>query len=147
MNPEKWTKYSLMDVDISDKTNTAAALNFLREREELNQMDNDSDKDDSNSNTGRIKFKAVRRAKSTLEKAKAELGEISDGSSKSEPEKKHLGSKIVMPEYVIGRSSSTQQNKRKFVSSQSTNEDGERREGNKSGQSIKLNHLFDEEDE
>lgn len=116
VNPHKWKKYSLSDVDISDQTNAAAALSFLRQMDA--QRDADSDGTDDMDETGtrttsKIEFKKTSKLNRNLKQLKE--SEVDD----VELDKPQLrGSKLVMPEYVIGQKS-TKKPKKQHSSSQS----------------------------
>ncbi|XP_023169894.2 uncharacterized protein LOC111598733 [Drosophila hydei] len=103
VNPHKWKKYSLSDVDISDQTNAAAALSFLRQMDA--QRDADSDDNDDIDEAGvrkaaKIEFKKTSKLNRNLKQLKE--SEVDD----VELDKPQLrGSKLVMPEYVIGQKS------------------------------------------
>lgn len=87
-NPHKWTKYSLADVkddDMSDKSNTKAALSFLNE---LKSRTNNDEGIDEEVGSKKIVFKKVLR--------KASPGNVDSQST-------FRSSKVVMPEYVVGQ--------------------------------------------
>ncbi|XP_055629102.1 protein TSSC4 [Toxorhynchites rutilus septentrionalis] len=100
-NPHRWTKHSLEDVDISDRSNTAAAFSFLREIEARKQDEEAKNEQDDSAGgavqfRGRIKFNRSIKLKSKLEgENEAEPGE------EDKPVVK--GAKVLMPEYVIGQ--------------------------------------------
>lgn len=97
MNPHKWKKYSLSDVDISDQTNSAAALSFLREMDA--QRETEADDVDIEAGGGhKIEFKKKSKLNRNLKQLKQD--EVED----VELDKPQLrGSKLIMPEYVIGQ--------------------------------------------
>lgn len=87
-HPERWTKYSLADVDnsqMSDKSNTSAAMAFLNERKRLRELEEESELNKG----AKIIFKSV-KSKSTLDDSLTLAKPSSSG-------------KWVMPEYVIGQ--------------------------------------------
>lgn len=89
LHPEKWTKYSLEDVsedDMSEATNKAAALEYLRERR--SQSGDDADMDQADGGQARHVFH--RRSKDEVD--------VDTGVKQliSRP------GKIVMPECVVG---------------------------------------------
>lgn len=146
VNPHKWKKYSLSDADTSDRTNTAAAFEFLREIEERKRNEAvgggaDGDSMDTSELDGggdqKIVFKQRRRSDLSTKfnqsvSLKAQLG---DSASDDGAEKAVLrGSKVVMPEYVIGQKVA----KEKRVKQRSTSKADQNK--------LKLNHLFDEDD-
>ncbi|KAH8305235.1 hypothetical protein KR018_006111 [Drosophila ironensis] len=97
VNPHKWKKYSLADVDISDQSNSAAALSFLR------QIDAQKEAEAEEVAGGKIEFKKTSKLSRNLKQLQQQ--EEAD----TELEKPQLrGSKLVMPEYVIGQKPSRQ---------------------------------------
>lgn len=145
-NPHKWKKYSLSDADTSDRTNTAAAFEFLREIEERKRNEEAAADDDSmdtsegDDGNKKIVFKQRRRVDLVTKfnqsvTLKAQLGESASGEEGTE--KAVLkGSKVVMPEYVIGQKVA----KEKRVNKKRT-------DGKVDQNKLKLKHLFDEEEE
>ncbi|XP_067004772.2 U5 small nuclear ribonucleoprotein TSSC4 [Anabrus simplex] len=123
-NPQKWTKYSLGDVsqeDMSEKSNTAAALSFLREleaRKSVEPMEED--------HKSHIIFKPTKKVA------------VEDGISSSDAAKSSFRStKLIMPEYVVGQEKKkAKKNVKKLPS-----------ENDKSSKSIKLSHLEEEEED
>ncbi|KAH8415655.1 hypothetical protein KR222_007393 [Zaprionus bogoriensis] len=97
VNPHKWKKYSLSDVDISDQTNSAAALSFLRQMDAQREAD-DNDEREECSASPKIEFKQKSKLNRNLKQLRQH--EVQD----AELDKPQLrGSKLVMPEYVIGQ--------------------------------------------
>lgn len=119
-NPHKWKKYSLEDADCSDRTNTAAVFNFLREIEKRKE---DEEESATSEEPSKIVFKKSAKLRSIEEKPE-ECGEESG---------KLKGTKVVMPEYVVG------QKKVKKPKVERASAD-KRKE-------LKLDHLMDDEDE
>lgn len=116
LHPHKWTKYSLADVnEMNDKSNAAAAFAFLKE------MQSRKCHDDENEEDKKIIFKKI--VKSNEPKVKASF----------------QSSKLVMPEYEIGKKIQKKKNKLEHKTNEiltSINKE------------IKLGHLMeDEEDE
>lgn len=123
-NPHKWTKYSLDDVpneDTSDRGNTAAALSFLREMEERKQSEND----------------AIEDAPEPIANTKVQFNKSALLQRKKKDEEKlsFKGTKIVMPEYVVGQ---VKKSTKKAVSAKSQSKSDIKE--------IKLDHLNEEED-
>lgn len=116
-NPHKWTKYSLDDVsneDMTDYSNTRAALSFLRElkarKMQERKLENDMDIDETVSNTNDIKvsFKSKQvqsTSKVEFKKPKSESIKPENLSSIVYPEDKPTfrNCKVIMPEYVVGQ--------------------------------------------
>ncbi|XP_065088119.1 U5 small nuclear ribonucleoprotein TSSC4 [Ochlerotatus camptorhynchus] len=130
-NPEKWTKYSLEDVDTSDRSNTAAAFSFLREMEnkKQDQQDEEETSETSSGFKGKVKFNRSIKLKSKLEE--------DDEPPPTEQDKpKVKGSKVVMPEYVIGQ----KMKKSKTVKLGTVSSKRDR------SKELKLDHLMDDED-
>lgn len=94
-NPQKWTKYTLSDVsqdDMSDQSNTAAAMSFLRElkaKKEFEQMDIDSES------------KAITFKKPSSFRPNSVPNNNLDNKDIYETPS-FRSSKLIMPEYVIG---------------------------------------------
>ncbi|KAH8369984.1 hypothetical protein KR093_001762 [Drosophila rubida] len=111
VNPHKWKKYSLSDVDISDQTNSAAALSFLRQMDA--QRESEADDEDAAGAGHKIEFKKKSKLNRNLKQLKqTEVDDV-------ELDKPQLrGSKLVMPEYVIGQKSG-KKSKKQQSSSQS----------------------------
>lgn len=141
INPHKWKKYSLSDADISDKSNTSAAFAFLKEIEDRKSSTDELDDEDDHTQGDKIVFNVRKRAHGGAQFNKsAHLKAIVHDES-TDPAidlPKMKGSKVVMPEYVIG-----QKRDRKKVTGKSSAEGAEKRSSDK----LKLNHLFEEEDE
>lgn len=148
MNPHKWKKYSLDDADISDRTNTSAAFAFLAEIEKRKDAEADKNAMDIDDNSSdKIVFKKQNSLKEHRKPSfshSVPLRKEIERRDKDETtgEKAILkGSKVVMPEYVIGQKVQ-KQNKRK-INVEST--DNVKKSGGKNCPT--LQHLFDEEDE
>lgn len=138
INPHKWKKYSLSDADISDKSNTSAAFAFLKEIEDRKSAENELDCDDQDD---KIVFNSRKRAHSgaKFNKSVHLKSIVSDESTDPVIDlPKMKGSKVVMPEYVIG------QKKEKKKSIGKSNASGAEK---KPTEMLKLNHLFEDENE
>lgn len=119
MHPHKWTRYSLEDVDTSERSNTAAAMSFLKEiesRKSEGEMETDGEK--------KIVFRKSVIAKSKLEDAR------------DEETMRFRSSKVVMPEYVVGQKIKNDKKKRSTKNNSKS-----------SGKELKLDHLMEDEDE
>ncbi|RZF44535.1 hypothetical protein LSTR_LSTR002308 [Laodelphax striatellus] len=128
-NPHKWTKYSLNDVseeDMSDKSNTAAAMAFLREVESRKNVEMEEKSED------KIVFKRPSKNRNSASKNVLET----PSSIVTEDATTHFrGSKLVMPEYVVGKKPTKK------------NKGNSKAKPENSHSQIQLNHLLDEEDE
>lgn len=107
-DPSKYTKYSLADVkDVTDRSNTAAALDFLDSCRKRRQAEDAAHDDDGPSgSSSKVVFKKPKRAPPPAATA--------DPPPKTEPSSYGLScgnSKRVMPEAVVGLRPSA--NKRK----------------------------------
>uniref|UniRef100_A0A336KI77 U5 small nuclear ribonucleoprotein TSSC4 n=1 Tax=Culicoides sonorensis TaxID=179676 RepID=A0A336KI77_CULSO len=123
VNPHKWKKYSLEDADCSDRTNTAAAFNFLREiekRKETDEMVVGSNES--------VPSKIVFKKSVKLNKVNEEGAEESSSVLR--------GTKLVMPEYVVGQKRPSKV-ERKPKSDRKSEKHKE----------LKLNHLMEDEEE
>ena len=75
LHPDRWTEYSLEDVDISDSSNKQAAFNFLEERRALRDSDMKESSVDLDSNAcskGLIAFKKPVKKSQKSETANSE---------------------------------------------------------------------------
>lgn len=143
-NPHKYTKYSLGDVssqDMSDKSNTATALSFLRELKARKENSQDMEVDDSSAPRA-ILFNSSR---SKTEKRTSSLGAVNSVTTSSTSEEADRPSfrstKVVMPEYVVGQKVS------KKKSSKSTKHSEDVAKSKASAKGISLGHLMDEEED
>uniref|UniRef100_A0A1B6JV77 U5 small nuclear ribonucleoprotein TSSC4 n=1 Tax=Homalodisca liturata TaxID=320908 RepID=A0A1B6JV77_9HEMI len=121
-HPQKWTKYTLSDVsqeDMSEKSNTAAAMSFLRElkaKKEMESMEVDSE----------VKQITFKKPSKHLEPIVSSSAQYDSPSFRS--------SKVVMPEYVVGEKKASKRNSAKP------------KEKTEKSKEIKLDHL-NEDDE
>lgn len=126
-NPQRWTKYTLNDVspaDMTEQSNTTAALSFLRELEDR-KAQNETDNEKVNLDKSKFTFKKRKEqqhVKSTV-----------IDSEQNEEKLVFKGSKIVMPEYVIGQKNKAPKKEKKS------------KEGSTNKSEIKLNHLLEED--
>lgn len=126
-NPHKWKKYSLDDVskdDMTEQSNTRAALSFLKElkaRRLTNKNEDGTDIEESNSvenNESKIVFKS-RKVKITsdiqFKKPDNEAENINNAAVIVDSEDKPIfkSSKIIMPEYVVGQKQKKKSKKEK----------------------------------
>ncbi|XP_073837056.1 uncharacterized protein [Musca autumnalis] len=134
VNPHKWKKYSLEDVDISDHTNAAAAFEFLREIDARKESEDDDGSVGDNKDAilkQKIEFKKSSKLQRHIKALEAQ--EQCDAEIDSP---KLKGSKLIMPEYVIGGSKKT----KKVHSTKNTKQ--ERAAGK-----LMLSHLQEDEEE
>ncbi|XP_050096210.1 uncharacterized protein LOC126578058 [Anopheles aquasalis] len=112
-NPQKWTKYTLEDVDTSERTNTAAAFSFLRQIEEQRETSlalqnalEAGDVQDSQEDTqppkhgfckSVVRFNRSVRLRGQLEEA----DEPPEPATEDRPQMN--GRRVLMPEYVVGQ--------------------------------------------
>lgn len=126
------------DADISDRTNTSAAFDFLKEIEDRKDSSDDDDDDipyldqegTSDLNSRKRHMILVKRTSSI--KART----IDDSDEETDNKVVLKGSKVVMPEYVIGQKVKKNKNKVR------TNTLAVKIKSKE----MKLNHLFDDED-
>lgn len=116
-NPHKWVKYSLDDVsseDMTDRSNTQAAMSFLRElkarrKKEVDQCEEKMDVEPCKSNlqdSVEIQFKSKKRTlKSQImfKKPQDKEAESSETVIESDDMPVFRSSKIILPEYVVGQ--------------------------------------------
>ncbi|XP_055533939.1 protein TSSC4 [Wyeomyia smithii] len=127
-NPHKWTKYSLEDVDTSDRSNTAAAFTFLREME-AQKRDEQSREEAEGSTAFREKVRFNRSLK-----LKTQLEDPPPTGEEDKPIVK--GSKVLMPEYVVGQKAKKSKPAKKDATSKPSR-----------NKELKLDHLLDAVDE
>lgn len=132
-NPQKWTKYTLEDVDTSERSNTAAAFSFLREIETQKQ---EQQEDDVESGGASSQFRSKVKFNRSI-KLKSKLEDGGDLVPSEEDKPKVKGSKVLMPEYVIGQKIK----KPKAVKLGSVSSKLDR------SKQLKLDHLMDDEEE
>jgi hypothetical protein len=142
-NPHKWIKYSLGDVsqeDMSDRSNTAAALSFLKEMQErkrLEQMEVDD------SGPGHITFKQPVNKSRVLSQqgtSQCNFSGMKGGENATEEDAKQCfrSSKLIMPEYIIGITKKKDKKKHEKLDHFPPNENVT--------SEIKLQHLTEEDD-
>lgn len=123
-------------MDISDRSNTAAAFSFLREIEsqkqdqDQRQQETIGGEESTHGFRGKLKFNRSIKLKSRLEE------EDNEPAAGEQDKPKVKGSKVVMPEYVIGQ----KQRKSKPVKLGTASSKRDR------ANELKLDHLIDEED-
>lgn len=130
----------MSDADTSDKSNTAAAFAFLKEIEDRKSSENELDCEDDNQGD-KIVFNTRKRAHNTTNFNKSVHLKSAIDDEVIDPAidlPKMKGSKVVMPEYVIG-----QKKERKKSSGKNSTEGTEK----KSSGMLKLEHLFEDDDE
>lgn len=136
-NPHKWTKYSLEDVDTSDRSNTAAAFSFLREIESQKRDQQQTDQDEE----GPTEFKSKVRFNRSV-KLQARLEEVDKPPPTEEDKPKVKGCKVVMPEYVVGQKPKKSRPVKVGVGAAG----GGSSKRDRSSE-LKLDHLMEEEDD
>lgn len=121
-NPEKYTKYSLEDVDMTNnRGNSQAAFSFLADLRKRKEGDEEEDKFDG---ATKVQFKRPTKKR----------------SSDAEPESSSApASKNILPEYVVG------QKPKKDRKSKSEPEEEQKNKSSK--KQMTLSHLMDEEEE
>jgi len=133
VNPNKYTKYDLSDVSkdqLSDRSNTRAAFDFLRQLKDRKRED-DSKKDNEETDKYRkISFKKPFRKSSMTESTPTSVS----GSVVRD------GHKRIMPECVVGQ-------KIKNSSVNSADKKTSEKPKNKPSKIISLSHLDDDNDE
>lgn len=103
-NPHKWVKYTLDDVsneDLTERSNTQAAMSFLRElkaRKKKDEVEEEMDVEPCESNSTETRFKYKKCASSQIAFKKPRTEDIAELDDKPV----FRSSKIILPEYVIG---------------------------------------------
>lgn len=122
LNPEKFTKYSLDDVnDISDNTNKRAAYKFLREMEDRKEKDTNNS-EISEKGSEKIVFKRSAKLKPSE----------SDRAKSGGDQKRFQGNKLIMKEYVVGEGKRKLKHKNKIETATNSQ--------------LKLSHLQDDDE-
>jgi hypothetical protein len=142
-NPHKWIKYSLGDVseeDMSDQSNTAAALSFLKEMQERKSQEK---MEVDYSASSQIIFKQPKNKTKLLSQYDTSIGLINDMTSEdsrdSNVEKPSFrSSKLIMPEYVVGMTEKKNRRKHEKLDHLPQNEN--------ISSKIKLQHLLEEDE-
>jgi len=137
VHPEKWTKYSLADVDnMTERSNSAAAFQFLKtikSSKQTSQTNDDCEVEQMDVQEKPV-FKKPSKKKSEFSKPsendEQDSNETLDGKKSS-----FSGSKNVMPEYVVGAKTSNKKEKKKP------------KEKSKMEDKLTLSHLGQEEEE
>ncbi|XP_053674605.1 protein TSSC4 [Anopheles nili] len=135
-NPHKWVKYTLEDVDMSDRTNTAAAFSFLKQMEEQRETSESGNTPNDGSNPRKSEFckSLVRFNRSVrLRGQLQEADEPTDTPAEDKPQ--YNGRRVLMPEYVVGQKDTKKAkrtNQRKPVSETKKNSE------------LHLDHLMEE---
>ncbi|XP_076246484.1 uncharacterized protein LOC143186658 [Calliopsis andreniformis] len=132
-NPHKWVKYSLDDVsneDLTDESNTRAALSFLKELKkrkslqrvkETKKMDIDEiAQTEQEQEQDKLTFKSRTVKTATgirFKKPENELEETQNTPVVIDPENKPMfrNSKVIMPEYIVGQKQKKKNKKEKPV--------------------------------
>ncbi|EEB18555.1 conserved hypothetical protein [Pediculus humanus corporis] len=139
-NPHKWTKYSLGDVtqnEMSNETNTAAAMSFLRDIE-IQKLKTRVKMEVDDSNDCKSKPVCTNGHLFNLPTIKREIKKDCEPTlenSSETPKSVFKGTKFVMAEYVVG------QNKKQCKKINKKNDNVEK------GKEIFLNHIHEYEDE
>lgn len=117
----------MSDVDISDKTNTSAALNFLKEIEDKPLSEDSS--------VALVPTEAISFKKTSILKRNIRNAGVEEPDEEIE-KPKLKGSTLVMPEYVVGQKNVTT-NKRRKLSSKASKSQGKKE--------LTLSHLQEED--
>lgn len=139
-NPHRWVRYSLGDVsqdDMSEQTNRSAALSFLRELDERKRREATEDGDDMEDDAKKpIVFRNPKRVyKPPVEKL----------ANKDDEVKAHfVSTKLIMPEYVVGKKKRLEKRSRGKEDAASTSTNAQDVETCKPV--IKLGHLTQDND-
>ncbi|KFB48193.1 AGAP005409-PA-like protein [Anopheles sinensis] len=104
-NPHKWIKYTLEDVDTSDRTNMAAAFSFLKQMEEQREASLQDETDQQNSTQSQpgtgcralVRFNRSVRLREQLQEADDPV------ETPAEERPQFNGRRVLMPEYVVGQ--------------------------------------------
>ncbi|XP_050075495.1 uncharacterized protein LOC126562934 [Anopheles maculipalpis] len=140
-NPHKWIKYSLEDVDTSDRSNMTAAFSFLKQMEEQRESAENSSGDANPLNStdqpcrSIVRFNRSVRLRSQLDEADEPV------ETPAEDRPQFNGRRVLMPEYVVGQKvpkrAKRATNPRKAAGTST----------NGKGTELQLDHLMEEEEE
>uniref|UniRef100_A0A182JZI8 U5 small nuclear ribonucleoprotein TSSC4 n=1 Tax=Anopheles christyi TaxID=43041 RepID=A0A182JZI8_9DIPT len=137
-NPQKWIKYTLEDVDTSDRSNTAAAFSFLKQMEdqrETTQTDGSNEANPREFCKSVVRFNRSVHLRNQLEQADEPV------ETPVEDRPQFNGRRVLMPEYVVGQKDPKRAkrtpNQRKTV--------GANKAG--TGTGLLLDHLIEENEE
>jgi len=135
-NPDKWTKYSLADVDlVTDRGNTAAALDFLKDLRAKKEGDEPMDEGTADPNS-KVVFKKPSRKPASAPSTAATTNDEQESTTEATEKPTFVGSKQVMPEYMVGAATARKPKKT-----------GGKPPTAKPGKELKLSHLADDEEE
>lgn len=130
-NPHKWKKYTLGDIseeEMSEKSNTAAALSFLAELKSRKGENLEVPEETS---------KIVYSNPVKVVKSDTDVVKTSPSGYPTEDEGPcYKGSKLIMPEYVVGQKRSGNKNAKCSVS-----------KADKVSKKVKLSHLNEDEED
>ncbi|PNF42962.1 hypothetical protein B7P43_G11331 [Cryptotermes secundus] len=141
-NPHKWIKYSLGDVsqeDMSDRSNTAAALSFLKEMQERKRHE-EMEVDDSEPNQTPFK-QPVNNGRTVFQRGTrlCIFSGMASGENATDDDAKACfrSSKLIMPEYIVGVTKKKDKKKHEKLNHLPRNES--------IASTIKLQHLTEED--
>lgn len=163
-NPHKWKKYSLDDADISDRTNASAAFAFLAEMERRKDSEDDqdaaamdTDANESSSSSGSILFKKQSNRskewqkpsfnKSVAVRKQLECSDSASNATVTSDRPTLKGSKVIMPEYVIGKKTASTKAKKTKLDISGDGLVDAKKSNKQQTQTPHLQHLFDEEED
>ncbi|KAG8237855.1 hypothetical protein J437_LFUL002464 [Ladona fulva] len=137
-HPHRWVRYSLGDVsadDMSEQSNRAAALSFLREVDERKRRETEEEDEMDKADKKPIVFRNPKGKMAVPEKKDCKVSEVDDEETKPH----FVSTKLVMPEYVVGEKRSKKRTRHDAKAS---------KDGSSKclSSSIKLDHLNDEDD-
>ncbi|XP_040151487.1 uncharacterized protein LOC120893576 [Anopheles arabiensis] len=141
-NPHKWTKYTLEDVDTSDRSNTAAAFSFLKQMEDQREAAHPDGADDGANQQPRAEFcrSVVRFNRSAHLRTQLEQAD-EPVETPVEDKPQFNGRRVLMPEYVVGQ----RDPKRAKRTSNQRKAGGAKQAGK--GAALQLDHLMEENEE
>jgi len=135
IHPEKWTKYSLADVDnMTERSNSAAAFTFLKTIKKKTTETNDDLQVEQSDIQEKPIFKKPSKKMSDFSKSPQNDEEDSNQNLQVK-QSTFSGSKNVMPEYVVGAKTSNNKEKKKS------------KEKSKMMDKLTLSHLGQDEEE
>uniref|UniRef100_A0A182PL85 U5 small nuclear ribonucleoprotein TSSC4 n=1 Tax=Anopheles epiroticus TaxID=199890 RepID=A0A182PL85_9DIPT len=152
-NPHKWTKYTLEDVDTSDRSNTAAAFSFLKQMEdqqrEAAQVDGPGDGMTRQGASADAQPQRAEFCKSVVRfnRSVRLRGQLEEADEPVEPpvedRPQFNGRRVLMPEYVVGQKDPKRA--KRTPTQRKTAATGGKKAGK--GAALQLDHLMEENED
>ncbi|XP_035907356.1 uncharacterized protein LOC118510070 [Anopheles stephensi] len=139
-NPHKWIKYSLEDVDTSDRSNMAAAFSFLKQMEDQRETAENSGSDANPPDVTAQPCRSIVRFNRSV-RLRGQLNEADEPvETPAEDRPQFNGRRVLMPEYVVGQKAPKRAKRTSNVRKAGPSTTGK-------GTELQLDHLMEEEEE